>query len=277
MSAEIGRSRDVLKRRAAAVRGRYPPRAAGGWVPERVAGELLAAATRLRRELRALRFGPPVSHVYDPLDYARRGYQAYVRAFGNSRKRVLFLGMNPGPFGMAQTGVPFGDVPMVRGWLRIEVPIGRPRVEHPKRPVEGFASRRSEVSGTRLWGALAACFGEPERFFAAHFVANYCPLAFLEASGRNRTPDKLPERERVPLFRACDAHLRRVVRALEPAWVIGIGAFAEARARAALPGARIGRITHPSPANPRAARDWSGGVRQELRRLGVWREPGGST
>lgn len=246
-------------------------------MPEDVAGELLAAARRLRRELRGLRFGPPVSHVYDPLDYARRGYAAYVRAFANGKKRVLFLGMNPGPFGMAQTGVPFGDVPMVRSWLRIEVPIGRPPREHPKRPVEGFACGRSEVSGTRLWGALAERFGEPERFFADHFVANYCPLAFLEGSGRNRTPDKLPERERAPLFRACDAHLRRVVRTLEPEWVIGIGAFAESRAREALPGARIGRITHPSPANPRAARDWGGSVQKELVRQGVCRAERGGT
>jgi single-strand selective monofunctional uracil DNA glycosylase len=240
-------------------------------VPERIAAELLAAASGLRRELRGLRFGPPVSHVYDPLDYARRGYEAYVRAFGNARKRILFLGMNPGPFGMAQTGVPFGDVPMVRSWLHIEAPIGKPSREHPKRPVQGFACRRSEVSGTRFWGALAERFGEPERFFAEHFVANYCPLAFLEASGRNRTPDKLPERERAPLFRACDAHLRRVARALEPEWVIGVGAFAEARAREALPGARVGRITHPSPANPRAQTDWSGSLRDELAGLGVWR------
>lgn len=245
--------------------------AAGGRVRDHsIAGELLAAASRLRRELGRLRFGQPVSHVYDPLDYARRGYEAYVRAFADGPRRVLFLGMNPGPFGMAQTGVPFGDVAMVRDWLGIEVPIGKPPREHPKRPVQGFACSRSEVSGTRLWGALSECFGEPEHFFAEHFVANYCPLAFIEASGRNRTPDKLPERERIPLFRACDAHLRRVARALTPEWVIGIGAFAEARAREALPDARVGRITHPSPANPRAARDWSGAARGELVRLCVW-------
>ncbi|HEX5065157.1 MAG TPA: uracil-DNA glycosylase family protein [Myxococcota bacterium] len=237
---------------------------------ERIAAELLAAASRLRRDLRGLRFGSPVSHVYDPLDYARRGYERYVRAFANAPKRVLFVGMNPGPFGMAQTGVPFGDVPMVRGWLRIEAPIGRPEREHPKRPVLGFACPRSEVSGTRFWGSLAARFGEPERFFAEHFVANYCPLAFIEASGRNRTPDKLPERERAPLFRICDAHLVRVVRALEPEWVIGIGAFAEGRAKAALEDVRIGRITHPSPANPSAQKDWGGTLQRELAALGVW-------
>jgi single-strand selective monofunctional uracil DNA glycosylase len=165
--------------------------------------------------------------------------------------------------------VPFGDVPMVRDWLGIEVAVGRPAREHPKRPVHGFACRRSEVSGSRLWGAAAARFGEAQRFFAAHFVANYCPLAFIEASGRNRTPDKLPESERAPLFAVCDRHLRRVAEVLEPDWAIGIGAFAEARARAVLPELRIGRIPHPSPANPSASRDWSGAAARELARLRV--------
>jgi single-strand selective monofunctional uracil DNA glycosylase len=163
---------------------------------------------------------------------------------------------------------------MVRDWLGIEASVSAPQHVHPKRPVQGFACTRSEVSGTRLWGAAAAHFGEPARFFADHFVENYCPLAFLESSGRNRTPDKLPERERSPLFEACDRHLRRIAEALEPEWVIGIGAFAEARARDVLPGLRIGRITHPSPANPRAGRNWSGVVRRELVTLGVCKKGG---
>jgi single-strand selective monofunctional uracil DNA glycosylase len=236
-----------------------------------LAPRLLAAARRLRRELAPLRFGPPVAHVYDPLDYAWRGYAAYVEAFGAAPRRVVFVGMNPGPFGMAQTGVPFGDVGMVRGFLGIEAPIGRPAREHPKRPVLGFTCPRGEVSGRRLWGAVARRFGTAERFFAEHFIANYCPLAFLEASGRNRTPDQLPARERAPLFSACDRHLRRVVELLEPEWVIGIGGFAEARAREALAGsaAKIGRILHPSPASPAANRHWEASVERALRELGV--------
>jgi len=243
-------------------------------MPGPVATELLAAARRLRRDVAALRFGRPVTHVYAPLEYAWRPHAAYVKAFGDGRRRVLFLGMNPGPFGMAQTGVPFGDVESVRGWLGIHGPVARPRHLHPKRPVLGFACPRGEVSGTRLWGAVAKHYGEPARFFAEHFVANYCPVAFLEQSGRNRTPDQLPAHERAPLFEACDRHLRRVAAALELEWVIGVGAFAEARARDALPDLRIGRITHPSPANPRAGRDWSGTVQRELYRLGVCRSGG---
>jgi len=234
------------------------------------AGALKAAARRLCRDLSPLRFARPVTHVYDPLVYARAAHEAYVTAYGDSRKRVVFLGMNPGPFGMAQTGVPFGDVHRVRDFLGIEARVGRPPREHPRRPVEGFACGRSEVSGTRLWGAVEEAFGTPRRFFARHYVANYCPLLFLEESGRNRTPDKLPAAEREPLFAACDRHLRRVVEVLEPDWLVGVGRFAEGRAEA-VAGDRVhvGRVLHPSPANPRAQRDWAGRARRELVRQGV--------
>jgi single-strand selective monofunctional uracil DNA glycosylase len=236
-----------------------------------VARRVAAAARDLSREVAPLRFGPPVACVYNPLDYARRPHALYVARYAASRKRVVFLGMNPGPFGMAQTGVPFGEVGHVRDWLGIEARVGTPPRPHPRRPVEGFACRRSEVSGARLWGAVAAHWGRPERFFRHHYVANYCPILFLESSGRNRTPDRLPPNEQERLFAACDRHLRRLVDALAPDWVIGIGAFAARRASAALGegGPRLGRITHPSPANPRAARDWSGLVARELAALGL--------
>ena len=209
------------------------------------------------------------ARVYDPLEYARRPHAAYLDVYAGSRKRVVFLGMNPGPFGMAQTGVPFGDVEQVRSFLGIEAPVGRTQSEHPKRPVQGFACARSEVSGTRLWGAIAAHFGSAARFFADHYVANYCPLLFLEASGRNRTPDKLPAAEREALYRACDRHLLRLVEVLEPTWVIGVGTFAESRAREVLASRAPGRAPHPEPRSPRAQRDWAGTARRELIAQGV--------
>lgn len=124
--------------------------------------------------------------------------------------------MNPGPFGMAQTGVPFGEVELVRDWLGIDTKIGKPPREHPKRPIEGFACQRREISGQRLWGFARARFERPERFFARFFVWNYCPLLFLEASGRNLTPDKLRAAERAPLEAACDGALRRAIAILRP-------------------------------------------------------------
>ncbi|MHB8765895.1 MAG: uracil-DNA glycosylase family protein [Deferrisomatales bacterium] len=231
---------------------------------ETITGELAAA-------LGALRFGPPVTHVYNPLLYARPPHDLYWQRFGGDPKEAVLVGMNPGPFGMAQTGVPFGEVAAVRDWLGIETPVGRPEQEHPKRLVLGFSCPRSEVSGRRLWGWARARFGTPERFFARFFVVNYCPLLFVEESGRNRTPDQLPAVEREPLFAACDRALRAAVELLGPRMVVGVGAFAEGRAREALAdlGVRVGRISHPSPANPAANRGWEALVEAELEGLGV--------
>jgi single-strand selective monofunctional uracil DNA glycosylase len=236
------------------------------------ADALIAAAKRLRDATNKLKFSAPVTYVYNPLVYAWRAHQMYLRRYGDSRKRVLFLGMNPGPFGMAQTGVPFGQVAAVRDWLGISAKIDNLPNEHPKRPIAGFDCQRSEVSGERLWGLFAKRFGTADKFFAEHFVANYCPLAFVEESGRNRTPDKLPPREREALFTRCDEHLREVVRVLAPQWLIGIGEFAEKRAAnmdVDLP-LKLGRILHPSPSCPESNVDWAGKVTRQLRELGVW-------
>ena len=234
---------------------------------------LTSSAQRLRDAVGKLAFGPPVSHVYNPLEYAWPAHEAYLRRYAAGPKRVLFLGMNPGPFGMTQTGVPFGEVAAVRDWLRIQAPIGRPPGEHPKRPVSGFDCPRSEVSGRRVWGLFRDVFGRPENFFREHLVANYCPLVFLEESGRNRTPDKLAPAERAALFALCDEHLRETVRVLEPEWLVGIGDFAAKRAAEIFANGevKIGRILHPSPANPTANRDWAGMATQQLRDLGVWK------
>ncbi|MCL1825541.1 MAG: single-stranded DNA-binding protein [Betaproteobacteria bacterium] len=230
---------------------------------------LIAAARELSTTLGKMRFAPPVTHVYNPLDYAWSVHERYLRRYGDGRKRVVFLGMNPGPFGMAQTGVPFGEVAAVRDWLQLEGLVAPPEQTNPKRPVEGFACARSEVSGRRLWGLFQERFGSADAFFAEHFVANYCPLAFFD-EGRNLTPDKLPAAEQEPLLAACDAHLRALVAALAPEWVIGVGGWAEARALGALDGVRIGRILHPSPASPAANRGWSQVASRQLTELGVW-------
>jgi single-strand selective monofunctional uracil DNA glycosylase len=232
---------------------------------------LVSISRRLAREADALRFDAPVTHVYNPLRYARRPHEAYLERYGGGQPSVLLLGMNPGPFGMAQTGVPFGDVALVRDWLGIEEPVGKPANAHPKRPVQGFECMRSEVSGSRLWGWAKSRFGTPARFFERFFVANYCPLVFMEASARNRTPDKLKSSERSALFRACDQALRDVVVELEPRHVVGVGSFAASRARAALTGLapRVVCVLHPSPANPRANRGWASAVEKQLRDLGI--------
>ncbi|ANM31716.1 single-stranded DNA-binding protein [Acidobacteria bacterium Mor1] len=232
---------------------------------------LTETAERLSRRVARMRFAEPVTHVYNPLRYAWEPHSRYLKRYGKPGKEALFLGMNPGPFGMAQTGVPFGEVSLVRDWLGIDGEVKKPRNEHPKRPIDGFGCTRSEVSGQRLWGWARERFGDPEPFFARFFVYNYCPLVFMESTGRNRTPDKLPAAERDPLFRACDEALVRVVERLRPEWLIGVGGFAEKRAREVLADTdvKIGRILHPSPASPAANRGWGPQAEADLTRLGI--------
>jgi single-strand selective monofunctional uracil DNA glycosylase len=235
---------------------------------------LIDSSRKLAAALRGLEFSSPVTHVYLPLDYARRPHESYLQRYGTGRKRVLLLGMNPGPFGMAQTGVPFGEVAAVRDWLGLEEPVGRPANEHPKRPVEGFRCQRSEVSGRRLWGLFAERFGTPEAFFAGHFVHNFCPLVWMSQSGANLTPDKLPAAEMAPVETACLAHLTELIALLQPTYLVGVGGFAEARlARAAAAcgsTATLGRILHPSPASPAANRGWAAAATRQLIELGAW-------
>jgi single-strand selective monofunctional uracil DNA glycosylase len=235
------------------------------------AASLVEVSRALGRQVDRLTFAPPVAFVYNPLAYARALHEQYLARWGRAPKAVLLLGMNPGPFGMAQTGVPFGDVASVRDFLGLRGEVERPAREHPKRPVRGLACPRGEVSGARLWGWARADFRTAERFFASFFVGNYCPLAFMAESGKNLTPDKLPLAEQAPLFAACDEALRQTVLLLRPRHVVGVGAFAAARARQALAGMAVatGAILHPSPANPLANRDWAATIRRQLAEMGV--------
>ena len=182
--------------------------------------------------LAPMTFSEPVSHVYNPLVYARRAWDAYCDRYGQGPRKVLALGMNPGPFGMAQCGVPFGEIEHVRDWLGINTPIGKPPLEHPKRPILGFDCTRSEVSGRRLWGWAKETYTTPEAFFETFFITNYCPLVFMEGpNGRNVVPEKLPRAEREPLFAACDAALRDTVKLMAPEYILGVGKFAEKKAK----------------------------------------------
>jgi single-strand selective monofunctional uracil DNA glycosylase len=236
--------------------------------------KLIAAAKRLATEVDSLSFSEPVTHVYNPLRYAWKAHQAYLSLVNPHGVRVVLMGMNPGPWGMAQTGVPFGEINAARDWMGINVPVDRPSNEHPKRPIEGFGCDRSEVSGRRLWGLFQDRHKTADAFFADHFVTNYCPLVFMEQSARNRTPDKLPTAEREPLDEACDRHLQSVLKALQPEHVVGVGVYAEGCLKRALESnccdAKLSRILHPSPASPAANKDWAGKATTQLVDAGIW-------
>ena len=228
------------------------------------AASIVRIARALSRELAPLHPPSSVAFTYDPIEYAWSAHRAYC-LMARARPRALFVGMNPGPFGMAQTGVPFGEVASVQGFLGIDERITPPAHQHPRRPIEGFACRRSEVSGRRFWGLMRDAFGTNARFFRSAFVWNWCPLAFLSASGANLTPDKLPSSVRGPIEAACDRALARIVRVVEPDMVIGIGGFARDRAIAALPpDTAVLTVLHPSPASPAANRGWERQAREQL-------------
>ncbi len=234
---------------------------------------LLDHAARLRDAVDQVSFGPPVAFTYNPLRYAWAPHAAYLGRYGNGRKRVVFLGMNPGPFGMAQTGVPFGEVAAVRDWIGINEPVEKPIQEHPKRPVSGFDCSRSEVSGRRLWGLFAARFPSADRFFADHFVLNYCPLVWMSTTGANLTPDKLTHAERAAVESPCRDHLRAVLDILRPEHLVGIGGYAAKKlAEVTIPADdwRITQILHPSPASPAANKDWAGEVTHTLQTARIW-------
>jgi single-strand selective monofunctional uracil DNA glycosylase len=211
-------------------------------------------------------------HVLNPLVYAWEPHRTYIERYAGLGARAVWLGMNPGPWGMAQTGVPFGAVPRVRGFLGIDGRVDVPPHTHPKRPITGFATTRVEVSGDRLWGLVEEVCQTPERFFADHFVVNYCPLLWQGPTGRNLTPDKLPRAAMEPVLAACDAHLVAVLEAMQPAMVIGVGTWAEKVAKRVVGSMDVdipvGRILHPSPASPAANRGWAAAVVPQLQQLG---------
>lgn len=236
------------------------------------ADELISAARELSSGMEALSFAPPVAYTYNPLDYAWAGHEAYIRRFGSSTKDVLYLGMNPGPFGMAQTGVPFGEIPAVTLWMGISAAIGQPAQMHPKRPVQGFSCPRSEVSGRRLWGLFEELYGTAEQFFAHAYVANYCPLIWMSESGANIPPTQLPKEQAAQIDAACQQHLVRLIAALQPRCLIGVGAYALKQleiAAAAFPGREftMGSIVHPSPASPVANKCWPDKPKEQIREI----------
>ncbi len=210
----------------------------------------------------------PVAFATNPLDYARVPAQTYIEKFGHLGAKTVMLGMNPGPWGMAQTGIPFGATGIVRDLLAINEEVFQPVGAHPKRPVEGIFLSRQEVSGTRLWGLLAEHYGSVEEIHKHVYLVNHCPLLLISEDGKNLTPDKLSGQAARELLAVCDQHLIDVVNALEATRIIGVGKYAEKRAHKATSDLEITSVWHPSPASPLANRnngaDWKANVLSTL-------------
>ena len=233
--------------------------------------KIIQLSREFSSSVNSLKFSEPVTHVYNPLDYAWSAHRKYLNLYAKTPKKVIFLGMNPGPWGMSQTGVPFGEISHVRDWMKISAKIGKPNSENPARPVTGFDCTRKEVSGQRLWGFFSSKFKEPQKFFKDHFILNYCPLVFMEESGRNRTPDKLPSVESSPLFDICDSYLIEFVKQFKAEVLIGVGGFANKRLKKVFASSnyRIETLLHPSPASPAANRGWAEQAEKQLKDMNL--------
>ena len=213
-----------------------------------------------------------VDAVYNPLAYAWEPHRAYLELASGGGAKTLLLGMNPGPHGMGQMGIPFAATSVVRELLKItNLEVGQPRKPHPKRPISGLDWPKEEVSGTRLWSLLANEYGSAESIFKSVFLLNHCPLMLFSGErATNITPDKITGPTTKALLERCDEHLREVVDIMQIERVIGVGRYSEKRALNALSGIDISVTTcwHPSPASPLANRnkgeDWKKNVRNVL-------------
>lgn len=240
-----------------------------------LAEELLRIELELCAQLSALKFSHPVEFVYSPINYAFNLHAQFVRKFANTTKKVIFLGMNPGPWGMSQTGVPFGEVSVVRDWLAISGPVSKPIKEHPSRLVSGLECHRSEVSGKRFWGLFQElCGSNPHVFFQHCFIYNQCPIALMSVSGKNITPAELKASESKTLLAICDRALSKVLQLLQVETVVAIGKFAEKRANIAVRDAnlksiQVVSIPHPSPRNASCSSNWKEIVLKVLENLNL--------
>ncbi len=239
------------------------------------------AARQLSKRCHDMPFEAPVAWTYNPLAYAWDGHRQYAEAFGGTPlpRPVLLLGMNPGPWGMGQTGVPFGDVDKVRAMGITEIDVAQPDDPRDARVVEGLACQRNEVSGSRLYGGLEQVYGTLQQAYQHLFIANYCPLLFFDEDGGNLTPPRLRKSDRQRIFEACDEHLDALIDHFQPTTIVGIGRFAQRRATAAVAkredehAIEVTYLLHPSPANPHANKDggrhWQAQLVEVLEAAGV--------
>jgi single-strand selective monofunctional uracil DNA glycosylase len=210
-----------------------------------------------------------VAHVTNPLDYAWELHEQFITKWAGCGAKTLLLGMNPGPYGMAQTGVPFGATKMATDVLGMEpVELQTPSGAHPKRPIQGLSMERQEVSGTRFWTFMVEHFGSIESTFSNIFVVNHCPLLILGETGRNITPVDIPKSIINPILDLCDQHLKSVVDIMGIERIVGVGNYAKKRAKTIVPELDIDAMWHPSPASPLANRnggaDWRANVASKL-------------
>jgi single-strand selective monofunctional uracil DNA glycosylase len=225
--------------------------------------------------------------VLNPGRYGERWHARFRRAYPMSPRPLLVFGLNPGPYGMAQTGVPFTDLKRLESalpglWKDLVAsgePVTRPGLAPPS--LARHLTRTFESSSVRVYRFLERAYGRPELALREVVFVNPCPLLFIDPeTGANRTPADLPRalraRKAAELVHAFE-ELRRAtvleaVAELEPRGAILLGrdvaaAVGEAL-RAALGARSVVEWEHPARAVPET---WSRGLADELRKRGLLR------
>ena len=235
-------------------------------------GDLIEAAASLRDDVEEIALEiiaeGSAECIYNPLRYAWDVHEEYLRRSGGHGAKAILMGMNPGPHGMGQMGIPFAATTVVRELIGIQgIEVNQPVNPHPNRPVNGLSHPKEEVSGTRLWNALSERYGSAGCIFEKVFVLNHCPLMiFSGPRATNITPDNIAGPSVKRLIERCDEHLREVVRILGIESVVGVGKYAERRARESLAsmGVSVTSCWHPSPASPLANRNGGADWRENI-------------
>ncbi|XP_055849953.1 single-strand selective monofunctional uracil DNA glycosylase [Episyrphus balteatus] len=207
----------------------------------------------LNKELANLKF-PNITHVYNPIEYAFDLHCQYLKKYLNGPKKMLLIGMNPGPNGMAQNGVPFGNTNTVKNLMKIEGQVEQPPSLHPKRPVTGLACKTEEPSGVRIWTLIGKLAGSLEIFSQQCFMHNFCPLAFFDVQGKNITPGELKGDVKAEVRNICLKYLEQEIQLIQPEIIIAIGSYVgDCMKRLAKQSIYIGsnikilQLAHPSP------------------------------
>ncbi|CAG9789212.1 unnamed protein product, partial [Diatraea saccharalis] len=167
----------------------------------------------LNSSLELLELPKSIQCIYNPTIYARHTFEKYVCKYCNTKKQIVYFGMNPGPWGMSQTG----------------------------------------ISGKRFWGLFKDLCDTPENFFNTSFVYNYLPQQWMKSNGCNITPADFKMMEMEPLFEICDPIFIRVLELYDVKTIVAIGKFCEVRAHRALKkylpdhSIQVVYLPHPSP------------------------------
>ncbi|XP_037927861.1 single-strand selective monofunctional uracil DNA glycosylase-like [Teleopsis dalmanni] len=166
-----------------------------------------------------------ITHIYNPVEYAADLHCEYLRKYLDRPKRVVFLAVHPEQNGMAQTGVPFGNVSTVRDMMKLCGEVKQPNRLHPKHPVLGLNCHINEPSGVRFWGLMDKIAGSLDTFSEQCFVHTFCPLLFFNEYGRTIEPCVLPFEIKYPMRDLLVEALCKEMKLVQPEIIVVTGNY----------------------------------------------------